>query len=280
MLSYLSSITTGILATVLATHPSFVLASESFGPQPVSVVAAFPPGGGADAIARLLQPALGKRLGTNVIVENKPGASGNIATEFVARSRPDGHTLLINNNTLTINSSLGFKQSFDTQRDLKPIAVVASTPIVIAVHSSLPVHTLPELVAYAKKQDGKLTFSSCGNGTAQHFTGVRFAQSAGVDMVHVPYKGCAPAVMDGLSGIVPVLFNTVPNLDAQVQAGKLRFIAVAAKQRLPFRPDLPTISETPGFANFEADVWFGLMAPGNTPKAVLDQLERAVLSTM
>jgi tripartite-type tricarboxylate transporter receptor subunit TctC len=213
-------------------------------------------------------------------VENKPGASGNIATEFVVRAQPDGHTLLVNNNTLTINSALGLRQSFHPQKDLKPVAAIASTPIVLAVNSSLPVRTVDELLAYAKAQGGKLSWSSCGNGTAQHFAGARFADVGKVQMVHIPYRGCAPAIIDGLSGTVPVLLNTIPNLDTHVQSGKLRYLAVAAPQRLSFKPDLPTVAEHRLFPEFEFDVWFGLLAPAGLPGDVQRRLEQEVLAVM
>lgn len=266
-----------LLAACCATAAS---AADAWPQRPVTIVAAFPPGGGADSIARLLTPKLNELLKGNVVVDNKPGASGNIATEYVVHASPDGYTLLMNNNTLTINGAVGLRQAFNIQRDLKPVAAVASTPIVIAVNSALPVHNLAELIAYAKKEKGKLNFSSCGNGTAQHFTGIRLMAKAGLDVSHVPYRGCAPAVIDGIGNVVPILFNTVPNVDAHVQSGKLRYIAVAAEKRLPFRPDIPTIAETPGFEGFEAEVWFGLFAPAKTPPAVVKQLEAATLAAM
>jgi tripartite-type tricarboxylate transporter receptor subunit TctC len=268
---------TAVALTVFAVGTAV---AQQFPSKPITIVAAFPPGGGADSIARLIAPKLAQRLGQPVVVENKAGASGNIATEFVARSQPDGHTLLLNNNTLTINTALGLRQSFNTQKDLKYIAAIASTPIVIAVHPSLPVKTVDELVTHARQQAGKLTFSSCGNGTAQHFTGARFAQVAQAEMIHVPYKGCGPAIIDGLGAQVPVLFNTVPNLDTHVQAGKLRYIAVATQQRLSFRPDLPTVTESKGFSGFDAEVWFGLIGPAGMPPAVAKRIETEVLAVM
>jgi tripartite-type tricarboxylate transporter receptor subunit TctC len=289
--------------TLAALAAGTAVAQTPFPSKPITIIAAFPPGGGADVIARLMAPKLSQRLGQTVVVDNKAGASGNIATEYVARAKPDGYTLLMSNNTLTINTALGMRQSFNTQKDLKYIAAMASTPIAIAVHPSLPVKTVDELVAYARQQDGKLTFSSCGNGTAQHFAGARFSQVAKVDMIHVPYKGCSPAIIDGIGGQVPVLFNTVPNLDAQVQAGKLRFqvpvlfntvpnldaqvqagklryIAVAAQQRLPFKPDLPTVAESKGFSGFDAEVWFGLIGPAAMPPEVARRIETEVLAVM
>jgi tripartite-type tricarboxylate transporter receptor subunit TctC len=269
-----------VALTLTAFLSGAAVAQTPFPNKPITIIAAFPPGGGADVIARLMAPKLAQRLGQTVVVDNKAGASGNIATEYVSRAQPDGYTLLMHNNTLTINTALGMRQSFNTQKDLKYIAAVASTPIAIAVHPSLPAKTVDELVAYAREQGNKLTFSSCGNGTAQHFTGARFSQVAKADMVHVPYKGCSPAIIDGIGGQVPVLFNTVPNLDAHVQAGKLRYIAVAAQQRLPFRPDLPTVAESKGFAGFDAEVWFGLIGPVAMPAAVAKRLEQDVLAVM
>lgn len=267
-------------AALALTVTAAAASAQSWPQKPVTIIAAFPPGGGADSIARLMAPKLSQLLDQPVIVDNKPGASGNIATEYVARSQPDGHTLLLNNNTLTINTALGLRQSFNPQKDLKFIAAVASTPIVIAVHPSLPVKTVEEFADYARREGDKLSFSSCGNGTAQHFIGERFSQVAKAKMVHVPYKGCGPAIVDGLSGVVPVLFNTVPNLDAHVQAGRLRYIAVAAQRRLPFKPDLPTVSESRDFAGFEAEVWFGFIGPTGMPADVARRLEQVVLTAM
>jgi tripartite-type tricarboxylate transporter receptor subunit TctC len=269
-----------IVLALMAFTGNSALAQAPFPSKLITIVVAFPAGGGADAIARLLAPKLSQRLGQPVVVENKVGASGNIATEFVARAQPDGHTLLLTNNTLTLNSALGMRQSFNLQKNLTYIAAVTSTPVAIAVHPSLPVKDVDELVAYARQQNGKLSFSSCGNGTAQHFTGSRFAQVAKAEMIHIAYKGCSPAIVDGIGGQVPVVFSTVPNLDAHVQAGKLRYVAVAAQHRLPFRPDLPTVAESKGFSGFDAEVWFGLIGPAGMPAATAKQIEQVLLAVM
>jgi tripartite-type tricarboxylate transporter receptor subunit TctC len=247
--------------------------------RPITIVAAFPAGGGADVIARMLAPKLSVALERPVVVDNKAGASGNLAADFVARATPDGNTLLMHNNTLTINATIRGK-SVDPKRDLAPLAAVASTPIVIAVNPSIPVKTLAEFIEWGKAHPDKLNYSSCGNGTAQHFAGVQFAQITGLKLVHIPYKGCAPAVIDGVGGTVPILFNTIPNLDAQVQAGKLRFLAVATPKRLAIRPDVPTFAETRGMEKFIAEVWFGFFAPPATPKPVLARIEKALLTLM
>lgn len=254
--------------------------ADTFPSKPITLISAYPPGGGGDFIARSIAPRLSQRLGQPVVVDNKPGASGNLATEHVARAKPDGYTLLVNNSTLALNTALGMRQSFDTLKDLKYLAAVASTPVVIAVNPSVPAKTLDEFVAYAKQQGNKLSYASCGNGSPQHFAGARFAQVIKSDMVHVSYKGCAPAIIDGVGGTVPVIFNTVPNIDSQVQAGKLRYIAVGARERLPFKPDLPTLAESKAFAGFEAEVWFGFIGPAGLPPEIAKKLEQELLAVM
>ncbi len=253
--------------------------AQTFPGKTITIISAYPPGGGGDVIARLMAPRLAQRLGQNVIIDNKPGASGNIATDFVARAPADGYTILINNATVVLNAALGMPQSFKVQQDLKYLAAVVSTPVAIAVHPSVPAKNVEELVGWMKQNKG-VGYASCGNGSPQHLAGARFAQLSGLDVVHVAYKGCAPAVMDGIAGIVPVLFNTVPNLEAQVKAGKLRYIAIAGQQRMPFKPDLPTVAETKGFASFEAEVWFGFIGPARLPPAVAKRLEQELLAVV
>ncbi|WP_326542735.1 tripartite tricarboxylate transporter substrate-binding protein [Pseudorhodoferax sp.] len=269
-----------LLRTAVAAAWLAGLALPALAERPLTLVTAFPPGGGADVVARLLAPRLAAALGQPVVVDNRPGASGNLATDLVVRAPADGSVLLVHNNTLTINAALSPRPGLDPRRDLAPLAAVAATPIVVAVHPALPVKTLAELVDYGRRHPGQLSYASCGNGTAQHFAGVQFSQRSGVAMAHIPYKGCAPAVVDGIGGVVPVLFNTMPNLDAQVRAGKLRYLAVAAPARLAQRPELATVAQTPGLEGFAASVWFGVFAPARTPPAVRERLERALLAAM
>lgn len=245
--------------------------------HPVTLVSAFPAGGSTDVVARLLSPRLGEQLGTTFVVENRSGASGNIASEYVARSKPDGYTVLVGNNTMTINAALGVRQNFDLKKDLQPIAAIAVTPVALAVNADLPVRTVQELIAYGRAHPGKLSFSSCGNGTAQHFAGVEFSHRAGIDMVHVPYKGCAPALNDGLGGTVPVMFNAITNISPQVKGGRIRLLAVATKDRVPFYPDVPSIAELPGFEGYDFSVWLGVFTAANTPPAVADVLRKKTL---
>jgi tripartite-type tricarboxylate transporter receptor subunit TctC len=248
--------------------------------KPVTVINPYQPGGGTDTIVRLLQTKLAQSLGQPIVVDSKPGATGTLGSEFVARSAPDGHTLLVNNITLTINEALGGAPRLDIQRDLVPIATVASSPVAVAVSTQLPVKTLKELVAYARQNDGKVAWSSCGNGSPQHLVGLRFTQAMKLSMIHAPYKGCSGAVVDGVSGVVPVLFTTTQNADAQVKAGKLRLLAVGGQERLSFQPDVPTFAEALGLKDFDAEVWFAFFAPKGTPPAIVSQLEDSIVAAM
>ncbi|ANN76848.1 Bug family tripartite tricarboxylate transporter substrate binding protein [Bordetella flabilis] len=254
-------------------------ASQAAYPEhPVTLVSAFPPGGSTDVIGRMLAPKLGELFQQTFIVENRAGASGNIASEYVVRSAPTGEVILIGNNTMTVNAALGVKQNFDLQKDLTPIAAIAETPVALAVNTKLPVNTVQELIAYGKAHPGTLSFSSCGTGTAQHFAGVEFAHRAGIDMVHVPYKGCAPALSDGLGGQVPVMFNAISNLSPQLKSGKIRLLAVATKNRVPFHPEVPALAELPGFQDYDFAVWLGFFVSAKTPQPIVDKLRKEFLA--
>ncbi|MDB5914909.1 MAG: tripartite tricarboxylate transporter substrate binding protein, partial [Ramlibacter sp.] len=250
-----------VAGTMLAACAGALAQGAKFPSKPITVINPYQPGGGTDTIVRLLQTKLAQSLGQPIVVESKPGATGTVGSEFVARAAPDGHTLLVNNITLTINEALGGAPRLDIQRDLVPIATVASSPVAVAVTTQLPIKTLKELVAYARQNEGKVGWSSCGNGSPQHLVGLRFAQTMKVAMIHVPYKGCSGAIVDGVSGVVPVLFTTTQNADAQVKAGKLRLLAVGGNERLSFQPDVPTFSEALGLKDFDAEVWFAFFAP-------------------
>ena len=240
--------------------------------HPVTMISAFPPGGSTDVIGRMLSPRLGEIFKQSFLVENRAGASGNIASGAVARSVPNGETILIGNNTMTVNAALGVAQNFDLQKDLTPIMAIAETPVALAVSTKLPVNSVQELIAYGKAHPGTLSFSSCGTGTAQHFAGVEFAHRAGIDMVHVPYKGCAPALTDGIGGQVPVIFNAISNISPQLKTGKIRLLAVATKHRVPFHPDVPALAELPGFEDYDFAVWIGFFVSASTPRPIVDKL--------
>jgi len=239
--------------------------------KPVRLISQFPPGGGTDLIARNLIPKLSEAFGQNFILEHKPGAAGNIAADHVAKSGADGYTILIANNTIVIQAALPQQLSFDVVKDFTPIAIIASTPVALAVHPSQPVTSVQELISLARAQPGKLAYSSCGTGTAMHLAGELFKQLARIDMTHVPYKGCGPAIVDGISGQVPILFNTITNTNPQAKGGRLRIVAIASATRSPVDRNLPTIAEA-GLTGFDADIWFGFMGPANLPRDIAVRL--------
>ena len=235
-------------------------------------------------VARLVAAKLPQQLGgQTVIVDNKPGASGNIGAQQVARAgRLDGYTFLLTNSTLTINAALQMRGTPDVKKSLTPISLLVSAPVALGVNPAIPAKTVPELVAYIQQNKDKLSYSSCGNGTPQHFVGESVKQMAKLDIVHVPYKGCAPAINDGLGNQVPVLFSTIPNLAPHADAGKLRMIAVASRQRVSFLPNVPAIAETAPFGDLDISVWFGILGPRErSARGREDQeFEQAVAATM
>lgn len=263
----LRSLFLGIVAASLAS----VAGAQAWPSKPVRLISQFPPGGGTDLIARNLMPELSKTFGQNFILENKPGAAGNIAADYVAKSAADGYTILIANNTIVIQAALPQTLAFDVERDFTPIGTITATPVALAVHPSQPVRTVQDLIALARAQQGKLAYSSCGTGTAMHLAGELFKQLAKIDMIHVPYKGCGPAIIDGISGQVPILFNTITNTAPQAKGGRLRIVAIASATRSPVDKNLPTIAEA-GLTGFDADIWFGFMGPAALPREIVTKL--------
>jgi len=245
--------------------------------RPIHLIVTFPPGGGTDALARLLGQELGNRVGQTVVVENRPGASGNIAADFVAKSPADGYTLLIVNSSFAMNPGLFGKLPFDPIGDFAPVIMVASVPSMIAVHPSLAAKDLRELVALGKARPGKLSYSSCGNGTPQHLGGEMLKRAAGMDMVHIPYRGCAPALADLLGGQVPVGVNTVANTLPQVKSGKLRAIALLSPRRYELAPEVPSVAEF-GYHGIDVDQWYAILAPAGTQRGVITVLNRELAS--
>jgi tripartite-type tricarboxylate transporter receptor subunit TctC len=241
--------------------------------RPIHLVVTFPPGGGTDALARLLGQDLGNRVRQTVVVENRPGASGNIAAEFVAKSPADGYTLLIVNSSFAMNAGLFSQLPFDPIRDFAPVIMVASVPSMIAVHPSVAAGNLRELIALAKARPGKLSYSSCGNGTPQHLGGEILKRAAGIDIVHVPYRGCAPALADLLGGQVPIGVNTVANTLPHVKNGKLRAIALLSPRRYELAPEVPSVAEF-GYRGIDVDQWYAILAPAGTPREVVSVLNR------
>lgn len=244
--------------------------------RPIRLVVTFPPGGGTDILARLLGAQLGDVWQQQVVIDNRPGASGNIGAEIVARASADGYTLLMVNSTFAMNAGLYPKLPFDSLRDFTAVARVASTAGIVAVHPALGVKSMDELLAAARTRGSKLAYSSCGSGTPQHLSGELLKYLAKIDMVHVPYKGCAPALTDGLAGQVPVLFNTVPNVMPYARAGRLRALAVTSGARFPLEPDLPTVAES-GLKGYDVDQWFAVLGPAGMAEPVLEKLNREIV---
>jgi tripartite-type tricarboxylate transporter receptor subunit TctC len=249
-------------------------ASQTYPTGPVRVVVGFPPGSSADVAARVVSNQLAQILGTSVVVENRPGAGSNIATEAVARAPGDGYTLLMGTVANTINQSLHPDLKFNFASDFAPIALVGTVPNLLVVHPSVEAKSVADLIALAKAKPGTLTFASSGNGTSPHLSGELFGEMAGVKLVHVPYKGSSQAVVDLVAGRVSLMFSPASTVLPHIKSGKLRALASTGLAKANAMPELPTLSES-GLGGFDTGVWFGLLAPAKTPPAVIERLARA-----
>lgn len=268
-------------AGFLAALPAAVLAcaataapAQTYPAKAIRLVVGFTPGGGVDINARLFGPKITEYLGQQVIVENRPGAGTNIANELVAKSPPDGYTLLINTAALAINLSLYRKVNYAAS-DFAPVSIVSMSPNILVVHSSVPVKTVKELVALARSRPGQLNFSSAGAGTTQHLSGELFNLRAGIKTVHVPYKGSAPSLTAVISGEVDLTYANIPAISAHVKSGRLRPIANLGPKRSDQLPQVPTMSEA-GVKGVEVVVWYGIFVPAATPREVVDKLSEAL----
>ena len=249
--------------------------ADDFPSKPIRIVVPFPPGGATDAAARLVATRMGEKWGQPVVVDNRAGAGGNVGSDLVAKSAPDGYTLVMGvTGSHAINTSLYSKMPYDPVADFVPVSQVAVVPNVLVVHPSVPARNLAELVALARREPGKLNYASLGNGTAAHLGMEMLKSAAGIDVAHVPYKGSAPAVSDLLGGQVQMMVDGLPSALPHVKAGQLRAIALTSLRRAPALPDLPTIAET--YPGFYADAWSGLFAPKGTPQPIVDKLSGEV----
>ena len=271
------------LAAVLALSQTTLIgsaAAQSYPTKPIRIIVPFPPGGATDILARAVGVELTKTWGQPVLVENRPGAGGNIGTDIVAKATPDGYTLVMGTvGTHAINMSLYPKMPYDTVKDFAPVTLVASVPNLLVVHPSLPVKTVNDLIELAKSKPGQIYFASSGNGTSIHLAGELFKAMANVSMVHVPYKGSAPAVADLLGGQVSLMFDNMPSSLPHAKAGKLRPIGVTSAKRSPALPEVPTIAES-GLPGYEASSWFGLLAPAATPREVVNKLSQTIAASL
>jgi len=243
--------------------------AQAYPTKPIRLVVPFPPGGSLDVVARAIGQKLTEAWGQPVVIDNRPGAGGNIGADLVAKSAPDGYTILEGAlSTHAVNVSLYSKMPYDPVRDFAPITLVAITPNVLVLNPSFPANSVPELIAYAKAHPGGLSFGSGSNGSAGHLAGELFKTAAGVDMVHIPYKGGAPALQALLAGDTQLMFDNLANSTPQLKAGKLKALAVTTAKRSALAPELPTLAET-GLPGFDIYTWWGFMAPAGTPKEII-----------
>lgn len=264
--------TTHRLVALLALFGATFASAQNYPVKPVRIVAPFPPGGGLDLVSRALSQRLSAVLGQTVIVDNRSGADGMIGTEQVAKAAPDGYTLLISSTgPMVINPALSLKMPYDTVKDFSPITLVVVQPLCLVVHPSLPVKSVKELVALAKAKPGQLNYGSGGIGNGAHLAGELFKLATATDIVHVPYKGAAPAVVDLLAGQVHMMLNSIPVMLPQIRAGKLRALAVGADHRMAILPAIQTMQEA-GVASFDANSWYGFFAPAGTPRDIVGKL--------
>ena len=254
--------------------PAAFAQASTYPNKAIRMVVPYPPGGPTDLTARVVAAEMSKILGQSIIVDNKPGASGMIGAEVVARAEPDGYTFLANASLHVINPHLYPEMRFDALKDFVPITQLAGVPLVLVGPNSLPVYSVKDLVEYGKKNPGKLNFASSGNASAQHLAGESFKVAAGIEMQHIPYKGSSPALADLVGGQVQLMFDSMPSAMPFIKAGKLRAIAVTTLKRAQALPELPTISES-GYAGFDIATWYGYWAPKGTPMAIVNQLSQA-----
>ncbi|MGC1777393.1 MAG: tripartite tricarboxylate transporter substrate binding protein [Xanthobacteraceae bacterium] len=266
----------------LLTFAVFVGAAAAAGypDRPIAIVVGFPPGGASDIMARILTAKLGSVLGQPFVVDNRPGAGGNVAGEYVAHAAPDGYTLLLGNNAiLATNVSLYSKIGFDPEKDFAPISLIGTQANVLVVNNDVKAHSLAELIALAKANPGKLNFASSGYGLAAHLAGELFKAQAHIDIVHVPYKGSAPALEDVIAGQDQMMFATTSGVMGFLKNGQVRALAVTTLKRTPILPDIPTMDEA-GLPGFEATTWHGLVAPAGTPPQIIAALNKAIAETL
>ncbi len=266
---------------VLAGLPGLfgIACAQTFPTKPVRIISPYPPGGGNDIISRSIALKLTTQLGQQVIVENKPGANTIIGTEVLAKAPPDGYSIILVPSSHAINQSLYAKLPYDAVRDFSPITLAGSSPLVFAVNPSSPIKTVRDLIRLAQAKPGELTYSTAGNGSSGHLAGVLFALTAGIKLQHVPYKGTSPALTALLANEVSLSISTPPPFLPQIRAGKLHPLGMSSAQRSPAAPDIPTIAEL-GMPDYSASLWYGFLAPANTPRTIVQRLNAAIVAVV
>jgi len=255
--------------------PLMAQSNTAWPTKPIKIVVGYSAGGATDILARLVAVKMGNQLGQTFIVENRPGANSNVGAELVSHAPPDGYTLYAFSIANTINTSLYPKLGYDPIKDFEPIGMIAKIPNILVVYPNLPIKTVADYVRYAKESKNGITFASSGSGSSIHLSGEMFKMQSKIQMLHVPYRGSAPAVTDLLGGQVDSMFDNAPSALPHIQSGKLRAIAVTSAQRSPFLPEVPTLAES-GYPNFDVQSWFALVAPAGTPRTIIEQLNAAL----
>ena len=268
------------VAVLLGLAGAWQARAQDFPSRPITLVIPFAPGGSTSIVGRVIADKMSQLLGQGIVVDNRPGAGGTVGTKAVAKSEPDGYTILLGyTGTLAIGPSLYKDAGYDPRKSFAPIGLIGNAPSVLAVHPSFPANSVAELIAYARANPGKVNFGSAGVGSVNHITGEYFARSAGITLVHIPYKGTGPALTDLLGGHIPMALAPIPAVHANVTAGLLRALAVTGKTRSGLMPDVPTISEA-GLTGFEASLYYGLVAPAGTPHAAIERLSKALQAAL
>ncbi|UXC19700.1 MULTISPECIES: Bug family tripartite tricarboxylate transporter substrate binding protein [Comamonas] len=268
-----------LLALALVAVGGAAQAQDPWPSRPITLVVPFPPGGPTDMVARVLAQQVGQQLGQTVIVDNRPGANGNIGNALVAKAAADGYTVLYNTSSIALSPSLYKKLSYDVAKDLRPVALTAVVPLGLVVNPKVPANTVQELVKYAQDNKGKLSYGSAGNGNVTHLAAFQVVQHYGIDASHVPYKGSAPADVDLVAGQIEFMTDTINSVAPFIKDGKLKLLAVSTAQRIPNFPNAPTLAES-GMTGFEAGAWQGVMVPARTPDAVVQRLNAEILKAL
>jgi tripartite-type tricarboxylate transporter receptor subunit TctC len=276
---FMTSVINASLAAVVAVGFVFQASAQDYPSKPITLVVTYPAGGGADTMARLLAPRLSEALGQSIVVENRPGASGQIGAAFVAKAAPDGYTLMLDASSFAVNPSLFPKLPYDSAKAFRPIGVIALFPNVLLVNANFPPRNVSEFVSLAKSKPNSISYASSGNGSAQHLAGATFEHAAKVEMLHIPYKGGGPALNDVIGGQVPAFFGNLASSLPHIQSGRLRALAVTSGKRSPILPDVPTMSDG-GVAGYEVYEWNAIFVPRGTPDPVVSKLASALAATL
>jgi len=270
---------TALLAVTVAAVCGAAQAQDAWPSKPITLIVPFPPGGPTDMVARVLAQQVGQQLGQSVIVDNRPGANGNIGNAMVAKAPADGYTVLYNTSSIALSPSLYKKLSYDVAKDLRPVALTAVVPLALVVNPKVPVSTVQEFVKYAQDNKGKLSYGSAGNGNVTHLAAFQVVQHYKIDASHVPYKGSAPADVDLVAGQIDFMTDTINSVAPFIKDGRLKLLAVSTAARIPNFPNVPTLAES-GMTGFEAGAWQGVMVPAKTPDAVVERLNAELMKAL